>query len=79
MQRLAKEIVDYELGALCPAEPSLYLKLGWIFWRGPLYIRTPKGLIPTPDEKIMILNLPKTPVLNLDEPLSAEWREGELW
>lgn len=79
MKRLAKSIVDYELGALCPAEPDLYARLGWVFWRGPLFIRTSKGLLPTPDERVMILRLPKTPPLDLDAPLSAEWRPGELW
>jgi aminoglycoside 2'-N-acetyltransferase I len=79
MKRLAEAISDFELGGLCPAEPELYAKLGWVFWRGPLFIRAPRGLIPTPDEKVMILRLSKTPVLDLDLSLSAEWREGEVW
>jgi hypothetical protein len=34
----------------------------------------------TPEEKgVMVLMLPKTPDINLDMSLSAEWREGELW
>ncbi len=79
MERLATEITDYELGALCPTEPGIYAKLGWEFWRGPLFIRSSEGLLPTPNERIMILRLPNTPVLDLEAPLSAEWREGELW
>ncbi|HEY44015.1 MAG TPA: GNAT family N-acetyltransferase [Anaerolineae bacterium] len=79
MRRLATAISEYDLGALCPAEPRVYARLGWIFWRGPLFIRSGERLIPTPDERIMILRLPKTPSLDLDQPLSAEWREGELW
>jgi len=79
MKRLAGAICDFELGGLCPAEPELYAKLGWVFWRGPLFIRTSGKLIPTPDEKVMILRLPKTPTLDLSLPLSAEWREGEVW
>jgi aminoglycoside 2'-N-acetyltransferase I len=79
MRRLASAISEYDLGALCPAEPQVYARLGWVFWRGPLFIRSGERLIPTPDERIMILRLPKTPSLDLDLPLSAEWREGELW
>jgi aminoglycoside 2'-N-acetyltransferase I len=79
MQRLASAIADFELGGLCPAEPALYAKLGWVFWRGPLSIRTPDGLVPTTEERVMILRLPKTPALDLDLPLSGEWREGEVW
>ncbi len=79
MQRLASAITAFDVGALCPADTDLYAKLGWVFWRGPLFIRTRGGLIPTLDERIMILRLPKTPALDLDLPLWAEWREGELW
>ena len=79
MRRLASAIIDFDVGGLCPAEPMLYTKLGWVFWRGPLFIRTQDGLISTPEESMMILQLPKTPPLDLTLPLSAEWREGELW
>ena len=36
-------------------------------------------LLPTPEEQVMVLRLPKTPPLDLELPLSAEWREGEVW
>ena len=79
MRRLASAITVFDVGGLCPAEPMLYTKLGWVFWQGPLFIRAQEGLISTPEESIMILPLPKTPPLDLTLPLSAEWREGELW
>lgn len=69
----------FELAALCPADTSLYSRLDWVFWRGPLYVRLDGRLLPTPDERVMILPLDKTPALNLDAGLSAEWRTGELW
>lgn len=79
MRRLASAIIGYELGGLSPAEPMLYTNLGWVFWHGPLFIRTHEGLIPTPDCSVMVLRLPKTPPLDLTLPMSAEWRESELW
>lgn len=79
MRRLARAIHDFPLGGLSPAETTLYEKLGWVFWQGPLFIRTPDGLLSTPEESVMILRLPRTPHLDLTLPLSAEWREGELW
>ncbi len=79
MGRLAAEITAYDLGALCPAETGLYGHLGWISWRGPLYIRTETGLLPTPEEAVMVLPTPRTPALDLELPLSAEWRAIELW
>ena len=75
----AEAIVDFDLGALCPAIPLMYARLGWEFWCGPLFIRRADRLIPTPDEDVMILRLPRTPPLDLEAPLSVEWREGELW
>jgi aminoglycoside 2'-N-acetyltransferase I len=79
MQRIAAEIEDFDLAALSPFNVDWYARLGWERWRGPLFIRTDSGLMPTPDEEVMILRLPRTPPLDLDVPLSAEWREGELW
>lgn len=79
MQRLQATVQDYDLAALCPAVPEWYARLGWEPWRGPLAIRTETGLLATPDELVMVLRLPKTPPLDLDALLSAEWRPGEVW
>ncbi len=77
----------YDLAALCPADTGLYGHLGWEYWQGPLFIRPDKEptkdtelLIPTPEERVMILRLPGTLPLDPNQPLSAEWRAGgELW
>ena len=81
MKRIAEEIKDYDIGGLCTgASVNLYSRLGWQLWRGPLFIRTADGMTATPEEKgVMVLILPKTPQIDLNAPLSAEWREGELW
>ena len=85
MHHLASAITDFDLGGLSPADTGLYSRLGWEFWRGPLSIRAADGLwheyhlLPTPEEQVMVLRLPKTPPLDLELPLSAEWREGEVW
>lgn len=68
------------LAALCPATPALYARLGWRFWQAPLRIRLAGArFLDTPEERVMVLALPGRPRLDLDAPLSAEWREGELW
>lgn len=80
MRRLIAEVQDYDLAALSPFSVEYYERLGWELWRGPLFIRAEGALVPSPaDEEVMIFRLPKTPPLDLDAPLSAEWREGELW
>jgi len=81
MRLIAGAIADFDLAALSPFDPAWYARLGWEQWHAPLFIRTDTGLLPTPDEaeRVMILRLPRTPPLDLHAPLSAEWREGELW
>ena len=79
MRRVAEEIVGYELGALSPARPGFYERLGWERWRGPTAIRLGDGLIPTPGEEVMVLRLPLTPPLDVEAPITADWRPGELW
>lgn len=81
MQTLMSEITDFPLAALSTSDMGqrLYTRLGWERWRGPLFVRTSAGLLATPGETVMIHRLPATPALSLDDALSAEWREGELW
>ena len=79
MKRLAEEIKDFDIGALSTGSFDFYARLGWMLWRGPLSIRKEGELIPTPGDSVMVLSLPGTPELDLDAPLSIEWRQGELW
>ena len=79
LTRLPSLLADFELAALSPAAHSLYRRLGWQSWRGPLAVRKDGQLIATPDEEVMVLPLPRTPALNLDASLSVEWRPGEVW
>ncbi len=71
---------EYDIGALSPSDAVFYARLGWELWTGPLSVRTSEGLAPTPDERVMVLRLPSTPVaLDLANALSIEWRPGEVW
>lgn len=79
MKCVADEIRDFDLGALSPFSVAYYERLGWQLWEGPLFVRTDSGVIHTPQEEVMIFRLPQTPKLDLNQALSAEWREGELW
>jgi aminoglycoside 2'-N-acetyltransferase I len=80
MKVIRCSIGDYQIGGLSPSDPHFYQRFGWELWRGPLFIRKDDSLLPTPDdEQVMILRLPATPEIDLSSPLSAEWREGELW
>ena len=82
MRETAAAIVqhpEFELAALSPSESAFYTPLGWESWRGPTAIRTEHSLIDTTGDDVMILRLPTTPPLDLNERLSAEWRVGELW
>lgn len=79
LREVASRITEYDLGALSPSDAAFYERLGWELWRGPLGIRTDRGVQPTPGEEAMILRLERTPPLDLDRGLTAEWRVADLW
>lgn len=81
LQALEAPMADWTIGALSPSDAAFYARLGWEMWRGPLAMRTASGSEPSlPDEEVMIRRLPLTPAdLDLAEPLSVEWRRGEVW
>lgn len=80
MHRVVEEIQDFDIAGLAPFSVDYYARLGWELWRGPLYERRQEGLVSSlPEDELMIYRLLKTPALDLDAPISVEWREGEVW
>lgn len=79
MRHLASVIQDYELACLETERVSFYAQVGWEEWRGPLAGRKGTELLPTPDQKgIMILRLARTPHLDLNSSLTVEY-DGRIW
>jgi aminoglycoside 2'-N-acetyltransferase I len=79
MRHLASVISEYEIACLEADRVSFYAQLGWEAWRGPLAGRRATELLPTPDQKgIMILRLARTPALDLDSLLVIEYA-GRIW
>jgi len=72
---------SFEIGALGTGSQGFYERLGWQIWRGPSSVRTDQGEQRTPDEDgyIMALITPLTPPIDLDSPISCEWRPGDVW
>lgn len=82
MRRVNEHIIAlYELGALGTGSQPFYERLGWEIWRGPSFVRTDHGDERTADEDgyILVLRTPSTAELELDAPISCEWREGDVW
>lgn len=81
MRQLAAEIDgEYIVACLETDRESFYERLGWQPWRGPLTGRGEHGLIPTPEQRgIMILRLSQTPALDLDSLLTIESQTGRIW
>jgi aminoglycoside 2'-N-acetyltransferase I len=80
MRRLAAEISDYEIGCLQTDIPGFYERLGWQLWRGALAGRDNGRVIPTPDQRgVMVLLLPSTPTLDLDASLTIEAQPDRIW
>ena len=71
----------HQLGALSTGLHAFYERLGWERWRGPTSVRTPDGLVRTPDEDdgIMVLRFGSTAGVDLGAPLSCEARRGDDW
>ncbi len=71
----------YQLGALGTGSHGFYERLGWETWRGPSSVRAADGDRRTPGEDgyIMVLRVPSTPALDLNAPISCEWRPGDVW
>src|SRR6516225_290124 len=80
MQRLAENISDYEIACLQTERMSFYARLGWEEWRGPLAGRSDGELIPTPDQRgVLVLRLPNTPPLDLDVAMTIERQPERIW
>jgi GNAT superfamily N-acetyltransferase len=80
MQYLAEKIGDYEIGCLQTDRTSFYAHLGWEEWRGPLAGRSDDGLIPTPDQRgVMVLRLSNTPPFDLEAALTIERQPDRIW
>nr|WP_241238350.1 GNAT family N-acetyltransferase [Nocardioides pantholopis] len=71
----------YELLALGSSDAGLplYAARGWLPWRGPTSVLTPDGIRPTPDDDGAVLVRPGTVPLDLDAPLTCDWRDGDPW
>lgn len=74
MRQLANDInSEYVIACLETERETFYERLGWQTWRGLLAGRSEEGLIPTPDQRgVMVLRLSQTPPLDFDSALSIE-------
>jgi aminoglycoside 2'-N-acetyltransferase I len=79
MRHLATVLSDFEMACLQTERVSFYARLGWEVWRGPLAGRRATELLPTPDQKgVMILRLARTPPLDVESLLVIEY-DGRIW
>ena len=81
MRQLASDIDrEYAIACLETGREAFYERLGWQTWRGPLAGRSEQGLIPTPEQRgVMILRLSQTPTLDLDSALTIECQTNRIW
>ena len=79
IRRVIREIQPFDLGGLSTPRVTFYARLGWDRWHGPTMMRTNNGLMPTPDDTVMILRTPTTPPLDATTLLIADYRGGQAW
>lgn len=72
---------SFALGALGTGLHAFYERLGWVVWEGPTGVRTHRGPVRTPDDDgfVLVRLTPTTPRLDLAEPISCDWRRGDVW
>lgn len=79
MRHLTTVIPDYEIACLETERITFYSRLGWQEWRGMLAGRKDGELLPTLEQRgIMVLRLANTPLLDLDTSLVIEY-DGRIW
>jgi aminoglycoside 2'-N-acetyltransferase I len=83
LMREVDEYIDrtFRLGALDTGRTAFYERLGWVAWKGPIFVRTDSGLIRTAEEdgQILVRLTPTSPDLDLSAPISCDWRPGDVW
>jgi aminoglycoside 2'-N-acetyltransferase I len=74
-------VQSFDLGALGTGSQPFYERLGWQVWLGPTSVRIDGQAERTPDEdgSILVLPTPTSPPFELSEPISCEWRPGDVW
>jgi aminoglycoside 2'-N-acetyltransferase I len=81
--RAATDHVDdaYELGALASHRTAFYRRVGWEPWPGQLAVRSPHGVVETPEEAgaILVRRTPSSPPLVAGGLLTCDWRAGDVW
>jgi aminoglycoside 2'-N-acetyltransferase I len=81
----AEKIIDhaYALGALSAsaAGRGLYLHRGWLPWQGPTHVLAPDGPRRTEedDDSTLVRVVAGGAELHLTEPLTCDWRDGDVW
>lgn len=72
---------EYDIGALSTGVPALYERQGWELWPGPTFASTPSGTVRTADDDggIMVLRTPAAGPVELTDPITCDWREGDVW
>jgi aminoglycoside 2'-N-acetyltransferase I len=71
----------FQLGALGTGRHPFYERLGWETWLGPAFVRSPEGLQRTAEDEgyILVLRTPTSPPFDRTEPISCDWRPGDVW
>ncbi|MDF1602894.1 GNAT family N-acetyltransferase [Nocardioides sp. YIM 152315] len=79
MESLEELAPGYDLLALSASDAGapFYEARGWDRWRGPSSVATTVGVVPTPDDDGAIYARGER--LDLDAPITCDWREGDVW
>ncbi|MFC7495833.1 MULTISPECIES: GNAT family N-acetyltransferase [unclassified Nocardioides] len=79
MESLEELAPGYDVLALSASDGAIpfYEARGWDLWRGPSSVATTVGVVPTPDDDGGLYV--RGNGINLDAPITCDWREGDVW
>lgn len=77
LEQLAPAYDLLALGASDAGRP-MYGARGWVPWRGTLHVLGPSGRVRCDEEEGHVL-VHSADGLDLDAPLTCDWRDGDVW
>jgi aminoglycoside 2'-N-acetyltransferase I len=85
LMAVAEDLVRgaYDLGALSSGGRArrLYERRGWLPWKGETWVLAPDGPRRTREDDggVLVLLMPTSPVLDLEDAIACDWRPGDVW
>lgn len=79
VEEIARRAYDVAALGATDEAAAIYMRRGWQLWQGPSSALTPAGIERTEDDDGAIYVLPLAVPLDVRDPLTCDWRDGDVW